>query len=588
MSWWMRWRIFLVGVVVSLVFTIYSARLIAIQVGEHGKFVELAAAKNTYRQVIPARRGRILDAKGEVLAMDRPTRRVVADSTRVNRVEELAKLASERLELPVREVEEKLRSGRRYVVLRHGVAEEVAMDMQREMMERNLRGIYFEVTSERVYPNGALLGHVLGFMNHERRGVQGIEMSMDRYLAGQDGFRDVERDRDGREVVVYRGLEALPRDGADVELTIDMAIQAILEEELEKAYRELNPWSICGVIVRPKTGEILAMGSRPNFDSNRPGEAESEGHKNRVISEVVEPGSTFKIVAMSAALNEGLFRPESVIFCENGRYFYGGRVLRDVHPYGNLTVHEVLVKSSNIGSSKLAQRVGEQKFYEYIRRFGFGEKSGVDLPGEVGGIVHPPHRWTKLSITRIPMGHEIAVTPLQIAMATAAIANGGRLMTPLIVKRIVASDGEELMTFRPVEVRRVVDERVAGMVKAAMADVVGPQGTAKLAAVAGFRVGGKTGTAQRVDPRGGYTPGKYVVSFCGFLPVGDPEFVCLIMVDDAKTLTTRNYGGLVAAPIFSRVAEKVARYLDIVPEEMVGVLTMADEQEGNEVVNKQP
>lgn len=579
-------RIGVVAVLLGVVFTFYSARLIEIQVGRHEEFVELASQKNSYRQVIAARRGRILDAKGEVLAMDRPTRTVVGDSTRVNRVEELAQLVAKHLGLGVEEVEEKLRSGRRYVVLKHGVSEEVAMGLQREMREAKLRGVYFEVTSERVYPNGALLGHVLGFLNHERRGVQGIEMSMDRFLAGQDGFRNIERDRDGREVVVYRGLEAPPRDGADVQLTIDMAIQAILEDELEKAYRELNPRSICGVIVRPETGEILAMSSRPNFDPNCPGEAEIEGHKNRVILDVVEPGSTFKIVALSAALNEGVVRPDTPIFCENGRYFYGGKVLRDVHPYGTLSVHDVLVKSSNIGSSKLAQRVGEQKFYEYIRRFGFGERTGIDLPGEVAGILHPPHRWTKLSITRIPMGHEIAVTPLQIAMATAAVANGGRLMVPQIVKRVVTSDGEELQTFRPQEIRRVMEERVAQEVKAAMADVVGPQGTAKLAAVAGYTVGGKTGTAQRVDPRGGYTPGKYVVSFCGFLPVSKPEFVCMILVDDATTLTTRNYGGLVAAPIFSRVAEKVARYLDIPPDDTGGVLKVARGVDNNRVFER--
>jgi cell division protein FtsI/penicillin-binding protein 2 len=230
-----------------------------------------------------------------------------------------------------------------------------------------------------------------------------------------------------------------------------------------------------------------------------------------------------------------------------------------------MSVRDIIVKSSNIGCAKMALMMGEDKFYEYVRGFGFGERSGIDLPGEVPGLLSPPHRWDKLTITRMPMGHSIAVTPLQMTMAMSVIANGGRLMKPRIVKTIRDADGNEVQKFEPEVVRQVVPEDTARFVSAALAGVTGVGGTAKLANVPGFDVAGKTGTAQKVDPKGGYTPGKYVVSFVGYMPVEDPAFVCLVMVDDAKIPPGLNYGGLVAAPIFARIGEKAARYMNLVP-----------------------
>ena len=563
MKWNPHTRVITVGVFITCIFTIFSARLIYLQVGCHEEFTTLAAQKNSIRQVIPARRGKILDASGEVLATDCPTRTVIADSSHIKDASALAKIVAPFVEMPEADVFKKLQSTSKYIVIRHGLAEEKAVELIAAVQKAKMRGIYFEQTAERIYPNGSLLGHVIGFLNNETKGIQGIEMSMNDYLKGENGFRHIERDRTGREIVVYRGLESAQKNGADVELTINMALQSILEEELEKSSNEIKPRSISGLLVRTSTGEILAMANRPHFDPNQPGDANPDAMKNRVILDMVEPGSTFKIVAVSAALNEKLVKPETSIFCENGAYAYGGKVLHDSHPYGSLSVHDIIVKSSNIGSSKLAQKVGNQVFYEYIRRFGFGDRTGIDLPGEIPGMVHPPHRWSKISITRIPMGHEIAVTPLQMTMAMSAVANGGKLMLPQIINRIVAEDGEEIHRFKPQVVREVIPPEVAAMVRSALADVVGDEGTARLAAVQGYTVGGKTGTAQRVDPKGGYTPNKYVVSFCGFLPADKPEFTPLIIVDDPSHLQTKTYGGLVAAPIFSRVSERAARYLDI-------------------------
>jgi len=563
--WSTRTRIFLATAAGTLLFTGYSAWLVELQIVRHEEYSQHAAAKNSIRQEIPARRGLILDRHGEPLAANIPIRTVVADGSHISNPQALAKLASPILDIPEQELAATLATDRKYLVVRKELPEQKALDLKKKMARANLRGLYFEHDAERIYPNGSMLSHTLGFVDHTNTGVQGIEKTMNDYLDGRPGFRHIERDRTGRELVIYRGQERQPLDGYDIRLTIDMGLQAIVEEELENSYDELQPRSIVCILADPKTGAILAMATNPCFDPAKIAEAEPEQMKNRAIIDMYEPGSTFKIVAMAAALEEEEVTPETQIFCENGRFHYGGKILRDHHGYGNLSVHNVMVKSSNIGSAKLAMKTGSTKYYEYIRRFGFGERTGIELPGEIPGLVHPPHRWSKLSITRLPMGHEIAVTPLQITMAMAAIANGGTLMLPQIIHEVRDSHGNVISDFQPSSVRRVISPETAKAVTNALSEVVSPGGTAPLAGVTGFSVAGKTGTAQRVDPNGGYTPGKYVVSFIGFMPAEDPAFVGLVVVDDATVTNGLNYGGLVAGPIFSRIAEKVARHLDLVP-----------------------
>jgi cell division protein FtsI (penicillin-binding protein 3)/stage V sporulation protein D (sporulation-specific penicillin-binding protein) len=320
--------------------------------------------------------------------------------------------------------------------------------------------------------------------------------------------------------------------------------------------------------MRPQTGEILAMANRPAFDVNGRADARPEEMKNRAIIDMMEPGSTFKIVTAAAALNERKVRPDTYVFCENGLWNFGGRPLHDHKAYGELSVTDILVHSSNIGAAKLAISVGDQKFYEYIRRFGFGERTGIELPGEIPGVIRPPQSWSKISITRIPMGHEVGVTPLQMMMAMSTIANGGKLVTPRIVKSVTSEDGKVISTFSPTVLRQVITPETAKQLGDALRGVVSDRGTAAAAAVPGFTISGKTGTAQKVDPHGGYEQGKYVVSFSGYLPSEHPEFVGIVVLDDAHTKTPeQNYGGLVAGPIFSRIAEKAARYLDLEPHE---------------------
>ena len=565
MRWTARTRTGFACAAVALVFTAYSVRLVDLQVARHQEYSQLAADKHTMRKVLHARRGLIFDRNGELLASNLPVRTIAADGSHIKKHAAIAKLAAPILEMDEDELRSKLTSGRKYIVIRRGVAEEKAVALMKALQDANLRGIISEEDAVRTYPNGQMLGHVLGFLDHNGIGIQGVEMTMEKSLCGQDGYRYIEHDRTGREIMLYRGQEEPAVHGLNVRLTIDMGLQAILEEELETAFKDLRPEMAVGIIADPNTGEVLAMTNRPCFDPNRPGDYKDVQMKNRAIIDVVEPGSTFKIVVASGALNEGKVNEKSSIYCENGAFAYGGKILRDHHGYGSMGVHDILVKSSNIGSAKMGLMMGDTKFYEYVRRFGFGERTGIELPGELPGLLSPPHRWDKLTITRIPMGQSISVTPLQMTMGMSVIANGGKLVAPQIIRSVEDSDGSVVTSKPPKVVREVVPTKIARFVSEALTGVVGEGGTAQLARIAGYTVAGKTGTAQKAGPHGGYAPGKLVVSFVGYLPQENPRFVCLVMLDDAKVASNLNYGGLQAAPIFSRIGERAARYLDLVP-----------------------
>ena len=573
-------------------FTGFSYRLVHLQVCEHEKYAQLAADKHMTKIVLPAQRGTIQDINQEILADNEPLKTVVVDGSHICDPNVLADLLASPLHMPRSDLEKTLQTDRRYLILKKHVsladAGEItkllaaaaadankkvegatAADKERAtaLIEQAKLAVTFEPDSIRVYPNGPLLCHVIGFTNAQHQGVQGIEKVLDNYLTGSEGQRYIEHDRTGKEIVAYRGLDHPPTNGSSVRLTIDMGLQNIVETEVDTAVKQFKPKKVIVIMMRPRTGEVLAMSNRPNFDLNEVGDGEPDEMQNAAIIDMFEPGSTFKIVTAAAALNEKVFKHDDMIFCENGSFAFGGRTLHDHHPYGEMTIDDILMKSSNIGAAKMAMRLGDQKFYEYIRRFGFGERTGIALPGEIPGVVHPPHRWTKISITRIPMGQEVAVTPLQTITAMSAIANGGHLMMPQIVHEIVDDQGVTKVNYPPQEIRQVISSETAKTVRDALKTVVTAKGTAALAKVSGFQVAGKTGTAQKVDPKGtGYLPGKYIVSFVGFLPADNPEFACLVMLDDAQTKTDQNYGGTVAAPIFSRIAEKAARYLNLTPE----------------------
>lgn len=574
-------RIGVVCALLVLVFTTFAWRLIHLQILQHDYFSNLAAQKHLHRQIIPAKRGRILDRNGEELAVNIPVRTVTADGTHIKDPSALAAVAAPFLEMPVEELIGKLspavKAKRPYVVIKKEVAEEKAQAMIAAMEKARLRGLYLEEGSVRSYPNGEMLCHVLGFVDHSSHGIDGIEKSFDRELSGQDGFRWIEHDRKGLEIVTYRGQEQLPENGSDIRITIDMGLQAIVEKEVDAAFRDLHPAGAAAILVDPQSGEILAMANRPNFDPNKFNEAKPEEMRNRIITDMYEPGSVFKIVVASAALNEGIVSDRTRIFCENGLFSYGGKTVKDHHKAGDMSLAEILQYSSNIGSAKMSLMMKDQKYYDYVRAFGFGDKTGIPLQGEISGLVNPLRRWDMLTKTRMAFGQSVSVTPIQMIMAMSSVGNGGKLMKP----RLVLSRGEGSKPSETEAPRQIVREETSKFIANALQKVVSKEGTAPLAAIDGFTVAGKTGTAQKVGPHGGYLNDRYIVSFAGFFPAEHPRLTCLVIVDDAKIGAAANYGGLVAAPIFSHIGGRAARYLDIQQENAVAQANASSNQASN-------
>lgn len=553
-----------IGFVCSLLaalFTFFAFRLVNLQVGHHEKFLKLAAEKHGFKQPIFAQRGSIYDRHGEALAVNVPVRTVTADGTRIKNPAAIAHVAAPFLGIKESELASKLSTKRPYVVIATGVSEIDATAMMNALEAAKLQGLYLQEGAQRVYPNGKMLCHILGFVDHNGHGVDGVEKVFDQALAGRNGYRHVEHDRRGVEIVLYRGQEEPAENGKNITLTIDMGIQAIVEKELDNAMATYHPAGVTAIVLDPMTGEILAMASRPNYDPNHFGEATFEQMRNRAITDMYEPGSVFKIVATAGAMNEGIVTENTPIFCEYGHFLYGGKILKEAshEAFGEIPVRDVLVHSSNVGAAKIALKMGDDKFYEYVRRFGFGEKTKIQLPGEISGLVNPPARWDKLTLTRMAMGQSIAATPIQVIMAMSTIANRGKLMTPQLVCK--PSDGKV-----PADAavrREVISSGVAEVVNGALSDVVSKRGTAIQAKVEGYTVAGKTGTAQKINPHGGYLSDRYIVSFAGYLPAEHPRLATLVVVDDAHVASSANYGGLIAAPVFSKIGEASARYLDL-------------------------
>ena len=392
---------------------------------------------------------------------------------------------------------EKLQADRRYIVVKREVPENMADSLREKLREGNLRGIYFEQDATRIYPNGAMLCHVIGFTDFEHHGIQGVEASMDEYLHGQDGYRYIEHNRAGQEIVLYRGQERAPRDGYQVHLTVDLNLQNIVENEIDAAVREYTPRKsdhhpdATADRRNPGDGQSPNFRSKPAYRRETGRDEKSRHHRHDGTGlDIQNRGRRGRLER-----TQGLARFE--IFCENGIWNFGGTALHDHAAYADLSVKDILVKSSNIGAAKLAVGLGDQKFYEYIRRFGFGERTGIELPGEIPGMVRSPRSWSKISITHIPMGHEIGVTPLQMCVAMSVIANGGKLMTPRIVKSITTADGKTVSSFSPTVLRQVISPETAKQIGEALRGVVSDRGTAAAAAVPGFIIAGKTGTARK-------------------------------------------------------------------------------------------
>lgn len=601
-------RLTLLALLLGMAFAGLGYRLIDLQVLRHDE-LSARAQRNTQREfLLEPRRGDILDVKGNLLATSAFVKTVCADPAFVgNRQAEVARALAPLLQASEGELRQRLMPRlrqnakgetvtNRYVVLKRKVPVETWQKIQTVMTNlafgleekklpkteqafyRDLRqkAIFVESLDDqlRVYPNQTLAAHVLGFVGMgegdvngdrvlETAGKDGIEQWFNSKLAGVPGWRVTETDRQRRELVALREQNVEPHDGLNVVLTIDSVIQHIVESAVAEAMDKHTPISISGIVVRPRTGEILAMATLPNFDPNNPGAASADARRNRVIADVEEPGSTFKIVAVSGALNDGTVRLSDTFDCEHAHFHFAGRVLHDHESYGVLSVEQIITKSSNIGAAKIGIKMGPARLYDYIRSFGFGSHTEIPLQGEVVGIVHPLKNWFKVSIAQIPMGQGISVTRLQMMMAMCAIANKGVLMGPRLVDRLEDREHNVVAKYSPQRVRQVIGEPAAKLMVEALKTVVSPEGTAPKAALEHYTVAGKTGTAQKFE-HGELAPGKYFASFIGFFPADNPEICISVMMDEPKH---GYYGGQIAAPVFKQIAERAANYLNIRPED---------------------
>ena len=384
---------------------------------------------------------------------------------------------------------------------------------------------------------------------------------MHRFLKGSSGYLATEVDARRRELYLKRERFVKPVEGGNVTLTVDQNIQYMVEKTLDETLAEHNAKGAWIIVQRVRTGEILAMASRPGYDLNEFRFSSGSDRLNRAIGYVYEPGSTFKALTMGAAINEGIVTKDTVFDCENGTWIYKRRPLRDYHPYGKLSVEDGLKKSSNILTAKLAVSLGDKKFYDYLRAFRLGRPTGVDLPGEEGGILHPVSKWSGISSTRIAIGQGVAVTALQMLGVYCTIANDGYMMKPYVIKRIESSDGKIVYTGNPEIIARPITSKTASTMCDMLARVTEKGGTGRRARVDGITVAGKTGSAQK-PIAGGYSDTAHIASFVGFLPAEDPEFAMIVVVDDPQPIHT---GGRVAGPAFGAIAGQVARYLDVAP-----------------------
>lgn len=606
--------------------SLLSVRLIQIQLWDCKKYAERARATYDRSEILPGLRGKIVDRHEEVLAksiglstvmldamlfgdpviavkalayeraaaepgwatldggerarklkahrhaiLEEEAPEIIVEKHLARAVSLLARPLGVRREELRRRIEEPMAKGRQYFPIAKDLPEDIAESLRGLIDEHGLQGFRFENSIKRWYTSPDLAAHVIGYTGEEKTtgpngkdvfrqvGKFGVEVAMEEFLRGKDGVWDhLKIPRPGDE-----GSMVPPVHGLNVRLTLDMGIQSIVAEELDAGLREFKSDKGCIVVLDPKTGELLAMENRPTFNLNRK-EGLQDAAMNYALQGIYEPGSTFKIVAASGGLNERLVSPDTQIFCHHGSYREGKLHVPDHHPYGMLTVEGILLKSSNIGAFKLARQLGTERFFDYARRFGFGEETGILLSDESDGVVR--NTGNLIDFSRASYGYALNVTPLQVAAAYGVIANGGEWIRPRVIHSIVARDGTELQRYEPEIERRVIRPEIAKQMREALVKVTEEGGTATRAVVPGFKVAGKTGTAKRVVD-GRYQENRYTVSFAGMMPADDPAFVCLVVIDDPRPDDLKPGGGSVAAPIFAKVAERLATHLHLEPTE---------------------
>ncbi|MFQ5803110.1 MAG: peptidoglycan D,D-transpeptidase FtsI family protein [Candidatus Methylomirabilales bacterium] len=531
-----------------------GVRLYDIQIVRHHDLGTRANAQYQRRIPVASKRGAIYDRHGRALAISLDAASVFAHPELVQDPIATASQLAQVLKLPARKIRGKLRSDRPFVWIQR----KVGLARAEAVANLALPGVGLVPEGKRYYPRRHLAAHVIGFAGLDNKGLEGVELEYDHLLRG--GVQSLSGRVDALGRVVFREAEDTPA-GSDLFLTIDEVIQHVAERELDAAIRRSGARSGTVIVVDPGTGEILALANLPSYNLNTYGSSRPAFRRNRALTDPYEPGSAFKLILAAAALEEGLVRPGDFFHGEDGFIKVAGVKIRDHEKYGWMTFRDVVAFSSNVGAVKVGMKVGKDLFYTYITSFGFGLPTQVDLPGENSGLVRQPRRWSRLSIGAVSIGHEISATPIQLITAVAAVANGGYLMRPHVVKAVRDPDGR-MNEIQPFPVRRVISPGTARTLGSMLTEVV-QRGTGQAAAIPGTAVAGKTGTAQKFDQdTGRYSRTKVVASFIGYVPAGDPRLAILVLIDEPQRFT---WGGSVAAPVFREIAQEVLGYLKISP-----------------------
>jgi cell division protein FtsI (penicillin-binding protein 3) len=561
-----RFRLMLLALTISLWAFVIVGRLVQLQVlGREG--LQRLAARQSERTInLDPRRGSILDREGRPLAVSVDAESVYAVPQDIEDPRGTAVALTRALGLDAaghKELLAQLQRSRAFVWVKRKVDPATA----RAVRDLQLDGIGFLTETRRYYPQRELAAQVIGYVGVDNTGMSGIEYAFENAIRGRAAKVVVHTDALRRPV----GHTDRPStEGHSVVLTIDQTVQYVAETELDRAMGETGSIAGTVVVMDPRTGEILAMANRPTFNPNRLRAASSDRWKNRAVVDAYEPGSIFKIVTAAAGLEQKVVDPDEVLDCGHGKIEIAGQTIHDHAIFDQLTFRDVFAHSSDVGVIRVAQRLGQERFERYVRSFGFGEPTGVELPGESVGILRPSGKWTAVSLASMSFGQEVGVTALQMTTAAAAVANGGYLMKPLIIRRVEDAEGAVERSVTPIAVRRVLNPSTVDVLTSIMKGVV-TKGTGRRAAVPGYTVAGKTGTAQKIDPATGrYSMIDHVASFVGFVPADRPALVVLVSLDSPKGL--HNEGGDVAAPVFARIAEQTLRRLAVPPDDADRVL----------------
>jgi cell division protein FtsI (penicillin-binding protein 3) len=556
----LRSRALIFAACLALAFLGLLGRLAYLQILKHDEYSRLA--ENQHAKTVPLRpkRGPILDRTGQALAVSSRADTLYVTPAKVENAGRLAARLSPILGEPARDVARKLAVSRKFAPVRRRLTPEMA----RAVRELRDPALTLVDDSLRLYPNRELAAQLIGFEGAEGRGLAGMEQVWDAHLAGVEGRAVVERDALGREMTGAPIVLKPSVAGQGIMLTIDATLQYLAEKEVDAAWRRTRAKSAMAVAMDPRTGEILAMAIRPTFNPNSFASATDDDRRARAVTDPFEPGSTFKVIMAASALEEGVVRPTDRLYAENGAITVAGATIHDWKKYGWLTFAEVLQNSSNVGSIKVGMSLGRERYYKYMTAFGFGASTNLGLPGESRGQLRPPAQWSGLSLATMSIGQEISVTAVQMVAAFGAVANGGRLMQPQIIRAVLDAQGRELRSFEPKAVRQVISPETARTLTEMMVNVVG-NGTGRHAAIPGYDVAGKTGTAQKMDPatkRYSRAPG--VLSFVGFVPADDPRLAMIVLLDEPQN---EKWGSEAAAPMFAAIGREALRYLNVPPRD---------------------